>query len=93
MNDFLTVNLKPTCLSLRHKLMYCDERHSRPGMVDANSDTRVYMCSETGEPLGPDRQLVHPSECKAGRACFCSGVPRTPSESDPAGAVQPGGMA
>ena len=33
MNDFLTVNLKPTCLNLRHKLMYCDERHSRPGMV------------------------------------------------------------
>jgi hypothetical protein len=60
-------------MHLRHKLMYVDERHAQRGMVDVNSDTRVYWCARTQEALGPDQQHVAPDVCSNGRACYCHG--------------------
>ncbi len=64
------MNLKVTCLHLRHKLMYCDERHEQRGLVDDSSDTRVFFCVNTGDALGPDAEAVGPECCNASRACF-----------------------
>jgi hypothetical protein len=69
------VRLKVSCLNIRHKLMYCDDRHDAPGMVDDSSDTRVFLCCKTQEVLGPDGAPVHPEDCKAGRACYVHGGP------------------
>ncbi len=65
--------LVPACLYLRHKMMYVEDRHSRIGMVDDSSDTRVFFCTLTGEPLGPDVAPVSPTECTPDRRCFCKG--------------------
>ena len=81
------VTLKVSCLHIRHKLMYCDERHATPGLVDDTSDTRVFFCVKTHEVLGPDDKPVHPGVCKSGRACYCHGAPHEPS-TDPADAQQ-----
>lgn len=67
------VRLRITCMNLRHKLMYVDERHSQRGMVDSNSDTRVFWCVKTQDPLGPDNQSVGPDACSSSRACYCHG--------------------
>ncbi len=67
------VRLRITCMQLRHKLMYVDERHMQRGMVDVNSDTRVFLCAKTQEVLGPDDQPVGVAECSHGRACYCHG--------------------
>lgn len=66
------LTLLPTCMNLRHKLMYCDERHMQIGMVDASSQTRVFFCTKTGESLGPDERPVHPHDCGSGRGCHQS---------------------
>lgn len=78
MNDDLNrpVVLKPSCLHIRHKLMYVDERHEMPGMVDDTSDTRVFFCVHTHDGLGPDGEPVSPQDCAAGRGCFCAGAGR-----------------
>jgi hypothetical protein len=81
---FRPVQLKVSCMNIRHKLMYCDDRHATPGLVDDTSSTRVFFCVKTGDVLGPDDQPVHPTECKAGRACYCHGAPQLPSEADAA---------
>lgn len=67
------VRLTASCLHIRHKLMYCDERHDAPGMVDDSSSTRVFFCIKTQESLGPDGVAVHPEDCREGRGCFCRG--------------------
>lgn len=64
------LNLRPACLHLRHKLMYIDDRHMRIGVVDTDSDTRIYLCNQTGEPLGPDSDIVTPKACCPGRICY-----------------------
>ncbi|MEY3232401.1 MAG: hypothetical protein ACOYPS_10105 [Phycisphaerales bacterium] len=69
MPDFRPVELRVTCLSLRHKLMYVDERQRLPGMVDAESSTRIYFCTKTQEQIGPDDQPVHPDACTSARSC------------------------
>ncbi len=69
------VHLKPACAHLRHKLMYADERHQVRGMVDDNSDTRIFFCAQSGDCLGPDQEASCPSSCNAGRACFEPGRP------------------
>ena len=73
------VQLKVSCLNIRHKLMYCDDRHDAPGMVDDSSDTRVFWCVKTQAVLGPDDRPVHPTACKAGRSCYCHGAPHEPA--------------
>lgn len=65
------VMLRVACMSLRHKLMYVDDRQSVPGMVDAESSTRIYFCNKTQEQLGPDDAPVNPVGCCAARACYC----------------------
>ncbi len=71
MNDVDPVQLKVTCLKLRHKLMYADARQSTPGLVDDSSDTRVFHCLMTHDSIGPDNEPVSPSECSPSRACYC----------------------
>jgi len=72
-SDIRPVNLKPTCLCLRHKLMYVDGRQASPGMVDDSSDTRIYFCSTSQDSLGPDAHPVHPQDFTAARPCFRKG--------------------
>jgi hypothetical protein len=69
------MNMQPTCRHLRHKMMYVDDAQRCPGLVDDSSDTRVFFCVLSGDPLGPDGQPVSPDECDAKRACFCKGRP------------------
>ncbi len=40
-------NLKVACVHLRHKLMYCDDRHATPGLVDDSSGTRTFYRVQT----------------------------------------------
>lgn len=67
------VKLRITCMNIRHKLMYVDERHAQRGLVDVNSDTRVYWCARTQDALGPDDLPVGPGDCSNGRDCYCHG--------------------
>lgn len=76
------LQLRPCCLHLRHKMMYCDERQNIPGLVDSESDTRVYFCIKSQESLGPDGGDVHPKACTRARSCYCSGVGVPASEAD-----------
>lgn len=71
MNWDVPLKLVPCCQHLRHKLMYCDPRQAVPGAVDAESETRVYLCSKTQEVLGPDDQPVGPGDCATSRGCYC----------------------
>ena len=71
MNDEQPVKLQQTCLHLRHKMMYVDERQSTPGMVDDSSDTRVFFCIKSQDAIGPDNDSVAPDVCTKGRSCFC----------------------
>lgn len=64
--------LTATCVHLRHKMMYVDDRQSVPGTVDDRSDTRIYWCMKTMTPLGPDGRCVNPASCSTGRSCFCA---------------------
>lgn len=71
MNWDKPLDLRPCCLNLRHKLMYCDPRQSTPGLVDNQSDTRVFLCAESQEVIGPDGGVVSPAVCSSpGRVCF-----------------------
>lgn len=79
MNWDTPLNLRPCCLNLRHKLMYCDPRQATPGEVDDTSDTRVFLCSLSHEVLGPDGKPVGPKACQSGRACYCAPAITEPS--------------
>jgi hypothetical protein len=71
MNWDKPLNLKPCCLHLRHKMMYVDPRQATPGLVDDESDSRVFVCQITQSVLGPDDEPVKPTMCDStGRACF-----------------------
>jgi len=67
------IELRVTCMNMRHKMMYVDERHAQRGLVDDSSDTRVFWCARTQEALGPDGQATHPEDCHPGRSCHCAG--------------------
>jgi hypothetical protein len=67
------VELRVTCRNLRHKMMYVDDRQSTPGLVDDSSDTRIFWCVKTQDPLGPDDAPVSPARCTKARACYCGG--------------------
>ena len=72
MSEQRPVALRVACMHLRHKLMYCDERHGTRGMVDDSSDTRVFLCVKTQEALGPDSEPVSPEDCRPTRTCYCT---------------------
>ncbi|MGD9791425.1 MAG: hypothetical protein AB7Q00_10020 [Phycisphaerales bacterium] len=67
---FRPVQLQVSCRNLRHKMMYCDERQSSPGLIDDTSDTRVFFCIKTFDALGPDHEPVCPKSCTHSRACY-----------------------
>jgi hypothetical protein len=71
MHEFETVQLQVSCRHIRHKMMYVDERHAVPGMVDDSSDTRVFFCIRSQDALGPDGEPVSPDDCRPGRGCYC----------------------
>jgi hypothetical protein len=73
-SDPTPVKLQSACAHIRHKLMYSAKPHAVRGKVDDSSDTRVFFCSRTFEGLGPDDKPVSPTECAAGRSCFCRGA-------------------
>ncbi|MBX3390424.1 MAG: hypothetical protein KF691_13320 [Phycisphaeraceae bacterium] len=70
MNFDAPLYMKPCCLNMRHKMMYCDPRQSTPGMIDGSSETRVLLCVLTQEVLGPDDKPVGTLQCGPGRACY-----------------------
>ena len=70
MNENSELKLKPCCEHLRHKMMFCDERHDVPGMVDDSSDTRIFFCALTQESLGPGDVDVSPTSCIKQRNCY-----------------------
>ena len=74
MNTEKDLNLKTACQSIRHKLMYVDDRHATPGMVDDSSDTRIFFCVKTQDSLGPDGEAVSQTDCKKNRSCFCGDI-------------------
>lgn len=74
MNFFTPITLEATCMRLRHKMMYVDERQNVPGLVDDGSDTRVFFCTRTFDSLGPDAEPVSPKECNSRRGCYCGGA-------------------
>ncbi len=71
MNSEQDIKLQVACHSIRHKLMYVDDRHATIGMVDDTSDTRIFFCVKTQESLGPDGLAVSPTDCKKSRSCYC----------------------
>ena len=73
MNDTQPVKLQIACHSLRHKMMYVDERQQSVGLVDDSSDTRVFWCSKTQDALGPDGESVDAQMCSPTRSCYCKG--------------------
>jgi hypothetical protein len=74
MTDVRPVTLQTSCLHLRHKLMYVDERQETPGLVDDTSDTRIFFCVKTQESIGPDAGPVSPTDCTSNRSCHCRGA-------------------
>ncbi|MFG0253451.1 MAG: hypothetical protein ACF8NJ_11330 [Phycisphaerales bacterium JB038] len=70
MNDEKELNLQPTCVHLRHKMMYIDPAQRREGLVDVSSDTAVHFCNLTLDSLGKDDAAVGPRSCQPGRSCF-----------------------
>lgn len=72
LEDFRPVKLKLSCLNIRHKLMYVDERQAMPGTLDDESSTRIYFCTKTQEQLGPDDAPVGSKACVPGRGCHCA---------------------
>jgi hypothetical protein len=71
MSADLPIKLEVTCLHMRHKMMFCDERHAEFGRVDTNPERHhVFYCSKTQESLGPDNNPVSVAECCPSRACY-----------------------
>jgi len=56
------------CPQLCCKSMYY-RPDERVGKIH-ESDTAVYWCSLTEQPMGPDNQDATPSACQPGRGCF-----------------------
>jgi hypothetical protein len=58
----------PCCVRLACKsLTYRPDE--RPGLLHF-SDTQLYWCNVTLDPLGPDAHTANPKLCQPGRACF-----------------------
>lgn len=63
--------LSPFCVHIQSKKLFF-----RKGPPMEESDvldaSRHCWCSLTMQVLGPDGEVVHPDECRAGRSCFRS---------------------
>lgn len=72
MSTDLPIRLEVACLHMRHKMMFCDERHAEFGRVDTNPQRHhVLYCTKTQDALGPDNNPVSLGECAPGRRCYC----------------------
>ena len=61
----------PFCRELRSKKYYFVQGVPMEE-TDILDGSNHCWCSKTMQAIGPDADLVHPSECKAGRACYRS---------------------
>ena len=59
---------QPCCVRLCCKSMTY-RPDERPGLLHT-SDTQLYWCNITMDPLGPDDGHAHPKHCQPGRACY-----------------------
>ena len=73
MSEDIKLDLKPACVHLRHKMMYCDARQETPGLVSDASQSTVFFCTKTFESLGPDDEPVSPEDCGTDRPCHKAG--------------------
>lgn len=70
MSESRPIKLTASCLHLRNKAMYSDDRLNTPGMVDESLDTIPFFCTQTCDCLGPDNEPASPQDCKPERKCF-----------------------
>ncbi|MEX0611746.1 MAG: hypothetical protein WD738_14465 [Pirellulales bacterium] len=56
------------CVRLACKSMTY-RQDERPGLLHF-SDTQLYWCNITLDPVGPDQRDASPKLCQPGRACF-----------------------
>lgn len=56
------------CVRLRSKSMTY-RPDERPGLLH-QSDTQIYWCHVTLDPLGPDQRDANPRLCQHGRQCY-----------------------
>jgi hypothetical protein len=63
------LNASPICADLRSKKWYFLDRppQSADDVLDASNDC---WCARTEMRIGPDREVVHPDDCRSGRGCF-----------------------
>jgi hypothetical protein len=59
---------RPCCVRLCCKSMSY-RPDERPGLLHY-SDTQLYWCNVTMDPLGPDEVDANPHKCQPGRGCF-----------------------
>jgi hypothetical protein len=59
---------QPCCVRLCSKSMTY-RPDERPGLLHT-SDTQLYWCNVTMDPLGPDDGHAHPKRCQPGRSCY-----------------------
>lgn len=74
MSENLPIHLEVSCAHIRHKMMFCDDRHAHFGRVDTTpNDSRVFYCAKTQDALGPDNNPVSVAECDPSRPCYRRG--------------------
>jgi len=59
---------QPVCRFIRTK-SYCTAEKTKTTLVEEKPG-RAFWCIRSVSPIGPDDQLVGPSECTAARTCF-----------------------
>jgi hypothetical protein len=75
MSAELPIRLAVACRHMRHKMMFCDDRHAHVGRVDVSEGhSHVFYCSKTQDSLGPDNEAVSVSECSPERGCYRDGA-------------------
>ncbi len=75
MSAELPIRLEVACVNMRHKMMFCDDRHAHPGRVDTSEGrSHVFYCSRTQDSLGPDNEPVSTRECSPDRSCYRGGA-------------------
>ncbi len=59
---------QPVCRYLRTKSFYTAEKNEKT--LTEESPGRAFWCVRSVSGIGPDDQVVGPTECNAERACF-----------------------
>jgi len=67
--DFKQAEYSPYCRNLESKKRFLSRGLPRveSDVLDASNDC---WCFHTQQILGPDREIVRPADCQAGRSCF-----------------------